>query len=112
MTNKKLKKLKYFSYILGSSYEDIKKQIIMNSHIVYQDENIKFDNQNKKILIKNINTLLNTRVTFAKSYFKVAPGIGKLRDIWYINVNIYFKFVKNKNKYELNSFMKFFSFGI
>ncbi|WP_323847645.1 MAG: hypothetical protein Q2306_02090 [Phytoplasma sp.] len=97
---------KKFSYILGSSCRDLEKQFLQNYITVYKNDNIVYDEKNKKLIVKNINFLMNTKIFFARSYLKIIPGIYKIRDNIFLDLNIYFKFIKNKDKYKLNSFVK------
>ncbi|WP_341266499.1 hypothetical protein [Candidatus Phytoplasma fraxini] len=101
---------KKFSYILGMSYGELEKQFLQNYNVVYQNDNFVYDNQKKKILIKNITSFLNTKIFFAKSYLKISLGIYKIRDDIFINIGIYFKLRKHNNQYKLHSYFKIKSF--
>lgn len=97
---------KNLSYILGTSLDDIEKQFLQNYSIIYQNENIQYNAQNKKLLVKNIESLINTRIYFLKTYFKICPGFLKFRDNLCISIRIYLKFNKIKDKYMLDTFLK------
>ncbi|PQP79754.1 hypothetical protein C6B37_01280 [Candidatus Phytoplasma phoenicium] len=84
----------------------MEKQFLSNFTIVYQNKNIVFDEKEKKILVTNIDSFLNTNIYFAKSYFKILPGFLKMRDQVFLNFRIYFKFMKIQEKYVLKSFLK------
>lgn len=100
------KLFKNFSYILGTSLDDIEKQFLQNYSIIYLNDNIQYDVKNKKLLVKNIESLINARIYFLKTYFKIFPGFFKFRDNLYISIRIYLKFNKIKDKYMLDTIFK------
>jgi hypothetical protein len=85
------------NYLRGVSSVETADQYAKNFVFVNENNNIKYNVLDKKIIIKNIDDLIDKKIYFARTYIKFNPGFYKFRDIFSIGIHFYLHLTKSSN---------------
>ncbi|WP_017193669.1 hypothetical protein [Vaccinium witches'-broom phytoplasma] len=83
------------NYLKGFSAVETADQYVKNFVLVNKESNIKYNTLEKKLIIKNIDDLIDKKIYFARTYIKFNPGFYKFRDSFSVGIHFYLHLTKS-----------------